>query len=239
MENLNGQMCPWSTMAPAHLNFCEAKLCAWIARPSETWSNLGFVFVGILILWQWSRDRKLGIKNLLWPMGTIGIVLGIFSGFYHASASFIGEWLDISSMLLFTSLSIMLNLARLYNLPSQKIWVGHFLLSLISMALIYIIEKLGVFMFGAQFLYGVYLEYKLHKQNCNTPLRANYVWFKRMAVIFLIGWAVWWLDITKVLCDPDNHIFTGHAFWHLTSAATFYSVYLFYAQFKDFRGLQK
>jgi hypothetical protein len=37
------------------------------------------------------------------------------------------------------------------------------------------------------------------------------------------------LDLTRVWCDPDNHVLQGHALWHLLSAVAIAFVYRFYA----------
>ena len=43
-------MCPWSDYAPATIAFCERRLCAWIVEPSNAWSNVAYVLVGLLSL---------------------------------------------------------------------------------------------------------------------------------------------------------------------------------------------
>ena len=49
--------------------------------------------------------------------------------------------------------------------------------------------------------------------------------------LFGVSYAIWWLDRLGVICDPTNHLVTGHAVWHLLGAASFLFWYRFLAQF--------
>lgn len=40
------------------------------------------------------------------------------------------------------------------------------------------------------------------------------------------------LDRLKILCDPTNHILTGHAVWHILNAGAVFFIYRFYSQFE-------
>ena len=35
-------------------------------------------------------------------------------------------------------------------------------------------------------------------------------------------------DVTRIACDPTNHWISGHAVWHVLSAAALYALFLFY-----------
>ena len=55
--------CPWyelSEMAKPNVKWCEASQCSWITEPANTWSNLAFVFSGMII---WYLARKKGQKE--------------------------------------------------------------------------------------------------------------------------------------------------------------------------------
>ena len=218
--------CPWSQFQPGHLDFCEAKLCAWIVKPAETWSNMAFVVIGLYIIYLARKENR---PHLL-PIGIVAQFLGVFSGLYHATGTFIGEWLDISSMILFTGTGIVYNLRRLFLIPKRSMVLIFATLMLTSMVLIYYFEKLGVVLFGMQFIGCALMELYLFSK---APVKANYFYFKAMVVTFLVAWGVWWLDIMKIWCNPDNHIFTGHAFWHVATSFTFLFVYHFFTQFKE------
>jgi hypothetical protein len=80
-----------ATCMPEHC-FCEAVRPFGVRQLANTWSNLGFIFVGALI---WPRDRL---------FGAVIAFLGVASAAYHASMSFPGQWIDNVSMYLFPTL---------------------------------------------------------------------------------------------------------------------------------------
>ncbi len=82
---------PPATCMPDHC-FCEAVRPLGVRQVANTWSNLGFIFVGALV---WPRDRL---------FGAVIAFLGVASAAYHASMSFPGQWIDNVSMYLFPTL---------------------------------------------------------------------------------------------------------------------------------------
>lgn len=219
---MSAPLCPWDRFQPSQVSFCEEKLCSWIVKPAETWSNISFVIFGILVLYLARKENRRDLA----PIGWIGIILGIFSAFFHASGTRIGSWLDISSMHLFTGIGIAYNLRRL---KGTKILPTFLLVVIPSCILIYIYEWFGIVLFGLQFGIGVLLEWPIYKK---TGTKADYKALKAALLVVAVAWTVWWLDITKVVCDPTNHVFNGHAFWHLLVGSTFYFIYRFYTQFR-------
>ncbi len=52
-----------------------------------------------------------------------------------------------------------------------------------------------------------------------------------MVGLFALSYSLWWLDKLRIVCDPENHVFTLHSVWHFLGAASFYFWFRFYAQF--------
>ncbi len=101
---------PWSMWRPAtclpDACFCEAIGAGFIRQPIDTWSNLAFVLVGLLILEDVLRPSSTR-SNLLAQRRTYGVVyavavilIGLGSWFYHASLTFVGQWFDVMGMYL-------------------------------------------------------------------------------------------------------------------------------------------
>ena len=42
---------------------------------------------------------------------------------------------------------------------------------------------------------------------------------------FFLVFGAWFVDSHKILCDPGNRFISGHAIWHLLSAASLYYFY--------------
>jgi hypothetical protein len=55
-------------------------------------------------------------------------------------------------------------------------------------------------------------------------------WLAWSSATFLPGYALWWLDLHRVACNPGAHIINGHAAWHLLMAASLYFVQRFHVE---------
>jgi len=47
------------------------------------------------------------------------------------------------------------------------------------------------------------------------------------------------LDATRIWCDPSNHIYNGHALWHILTAIALFLYFQFYQQFAFDAGMEK
>ena len=101
--------CPWSGWTPPNLKWCEENLCGWITTPANTWSNLAYLFVGILII----RECRGKPGDLRRMFGPITLFLGAASFLYHASYTWFFQFFDFVGMFLVIILMITLNLRRL------------------------------------------------------------------------------------------------------------------------------
>jgi hypothetical protein len=41
------ETCPWSSLDPGTVHFCEERLCAWVVEPSNAWSSMAYVVIGV------------------------------------------------------------------------------------------------------------------------------------------------------------------------------------------------
>lgn len=228
LNPLNYNQCPWDNYAQATIQFCESQQCSWVVKPAETWSNIGFVIAGILILRACQREKT----NHLRVMGWVGIILGICSGLFHATGTFWGEYLDVGSMILFTTVGFAYNLRRWFGFDHRRMLAVYLGTVGLCLTLMLIIRPIGIPLFGILFATAALVELRLYFKF--PARRPDYTYFKAMTATFLIVWSVWWLDILKIVCNPHNHWFNGHAFWHLGCALCLYFVYRFYSQFKEF-----
>lgn len=216
--------CPWDSLHPAPLNFCEEVLCSWIKQPSNTWSNIGFIFVGI---WIWRVAKKERQTHLKW-IGLISIIMGLGSALYHASGTCIGGISDYFGMLLSTSFLTAINTRRWLRC-SFSIMYGICAITL-AVLLFLLIELPG----QERLLYALsgpccLIELGLYFRDGKTIDYRNYLYGGALAGI---GTFLWWLDTSKLWCDPKNHAISGHALWHILMAISIYFFYRYYTQFK-------
>ena len=111
------QGCPWSGWMLPNLKWCEENLCAWVTAPANTWSNLAYIALGLLM---WREARRMGSAPLR-IFGPASIVVGVFSLVYHASYTFFFQFFDFIGMFVFCFVLIVLNWRRLGRLRDSQI----------------------------------------------------------------------------------------------------------------------
>lgn len=163
-------------------------------------------------------------------------MIGLMSGFYHATSSFLGEVLDYSAMYLISTFFVCANMARLYGWSGRKLKIWAMGIFASSFILISMLEVPGALIFGLQLTLAFVLEGMLWKR---TQVSWSYRPFLWSGTLFLVAWIFWNLDRLKLLCDPSNHVLTGHAVWHFLTAGAIYFIYQFYSQFELRNGKNK
>ena len=194
-------------------------------EPANTWSNIGFLIAGVVILSLARRHDALHLRALGW----ICVATSIGSAFYHASESSIGQVADHAGMYLGAAYMLGVNVRRLFRWKRAAVhalfWVT-FAALLVAMIRF---PKAGNALYAGQTVFCcVLLELLLFFRYGRIT---RYRWLAGYWGTFLAGYAIWMLDLHRVLCDPANHIFNGHAAWHLLDAAAMYFLYLYYRQF--------
>lgn len=210
--------CPWSPVGQLQTHFCETNLCAWVEQPANTWTNIGYLIAALLIFRQhnWKPERK-------W-FAVIVFILFVGSTFFHMSATVIGRDMDLVGMLLLSSYSLSLTLARSYKFkPSQMylVFAGLFLPSVP-----FIHQRLGGTIFLIQFLIAVLLEF-IYSSKFPPPPK-----IKKSLVLalglFLFALFLNILDMNAIYCLPENNVITLHGIWHLVCGYCIYLLVRYY-----------
>ena len=93
--------CPWHEAAERlgapNIKWCESTACAWVSEPANTWSNLAYLLVALVVGWQCRRSTH---PELRW-MAPALFLMGLLSGIYHASNLYLTQVLDFLGMFLF------------------------------------------------------------------------------------------------------------------------------------------
>jgi len=220
------------------ITYCEENLLnSFITQPANSLSNLAFFVIGIYI---YLINKKAKRKHLFLEFfGILVVILGLFSFIYHATYTFLGQILDLSSMFLLIAYLISFNLHRLHpKFYTLKFSFSLFiLLSLLGISGVYFIKTLngfniGILIFIFYLLFAVFLllELKIHRKFKPYNLRYLIIGF----IIFGISHGIWFLDYMRVWCDPETfHFVNGHALWHIGSAISLIYFYKFYSHFYD------
>lgn len=213
--------------------WCEApRIGSWILEPVNTWTNLSFIFFGIFILQRAlvkKREDHLLINPFFTSVFGLGMIfLGIGSGFFHASRTFLGEWVDILGMYVVSMYFLLFNFIRTRQID-EKTFLSLYLAGLaLGGAIIYFLPRFAIVFFGAQlaftFFHCIYIQRKL---NHSVELKYFFV----ASITFVIAFSAWILDRQRVVCFPYAHM-NGHGIWHLLNGFAAYMVYRFFVSDK-------
>ncbi|MBI3844053.1 MAG: ceramidase domain-containing protein [Planctomycetes bacterium] len=215
--------CPWDSWRQAPLDFCEEVLHGWVKQPANTWSNIGFIVVGI---WIWRLARREGRLHLR-TIAVVALVIGFGSTFYHASGTYWGSLADYAGTFMASGVMVALNVRRWLRwswAPVYLVFAGITLFFLGSMVAFPGSER-WLFTFGSPCWI---IELRLFFRDRRVT---RYRMYLVSYIVLAVATLFWWLDVARILCIPNNHILTGHSVWHLLMAAVFLPLYRFYAQF--------
>jgi hypothetical protein len=214
--------CPWSGFTPPNVDWCEAELCGWITNPANTWSNLAYLVLGVAM---WRIARTSG-RNDLRLFGPASIAVGIFSGVYHASHTWMLQFLDFVGMFVFCFVVITRNALRLRWIRPQQQTAFYLAGVVAASAAVPPLFEIGfpIQALVAGLIFGMIgQEIALRRST-----RADYRPYFAALALLGAGAAGSALDVTRVWCDPDDHFLQGHAAWHLLSAASLFALFRFY-----------
>ncbi|MCB9093724.1 MAG: ceramidase domain-containing protein [Halobacteriovoraceae bacterium] len=242
--------CPWHEMlekwGPPNLNWCEAPVCSYFNNPANTWSNLGFILLGIYVLF---RARKYLCIERLW-YGLTLFTVGALSFVYHATNNGLTQYFDFFGMFLFLSYLFYIyhiRLGREYN-GRRSLAMG-FIVFLMFNLLYYVFPIINI---PIQYIIAlaIFLLIGLEVKTNHFSQREHVYWthsgkfhdkkyFFLTLLCFGIGEALSLMDLKRIFCDPNNHIIQGHALWHLFDALGLYFLYFYLGQFSFFKKSDK
>lgn len=230
--NLHAPTCPWHEYSEKFghgtVNWCEEHLCAWITNPANTWSNLGYILVGILGIYLAKSAKSPKSMQIL---GLNILFMGLGSFAWHASNIHPTQVMDFLGMYLYTFLILSWNLwrAELASLKSRKVFFIS--LTIIATLLCYLFYYLKVNM---QFIVtvtaiAIILTEILARKKGSIPPKKSYF---LLSMLFLaIAQVFSQLDLHRIWCEPTNHVLLqGHALWHIFGSVGVFFSYLHYHQ---------
>ncbi len=234
----------WISAGGNSFHFCEFnKEGMIIKQTSNTWSNLGYLFVGCILFSIGLKDHfhkgRHEVKNLLakFPGFTFFLAFGLLhlfigSFFYHASLTKTFQIIDQTGIYAIILALFTYNAFKAFPLIKigEKLHSSHKLLIGIGVGLnsIFIIEiwKWDINIVFPVLLIGL-LVVNLFNFRSKTlrKMYKNYIWLALATMIAAAS--LWILDRTNVWCSPTS-IFQGHALWHLLTALAVLLIYFYY-----------
>jgi len=239
-----GQVSGWENWMPATCMpdrcFCEAVVDGSIRQPVNTWSNLGFILIGILIILRGEDDlsaRGPGgdttgnsvalMRNTpvySWIYGAAMVVLGFSSFFYHASLTFVGQWFDVMGMYVLVGFMLAYNVSRLTGSSPQRISVVYATGLALGAWLLIAWPEARRWAFAALVLVAVGAELAVRRRVPGP--RADRLLVGSLALLVL-AFGIWLADLKGWMCSPQSCL-QGHGAWHLLCSASAGLFYLYY-----------
>jgi len=223
--------------------YCEnTRPGAMIKQRSNTWSNLGAVLVGLLLL---ASLPKVVAGSGRDPMeertfyavlyGCVVIFVGTGSMYFHASMKKWGGWIDNLSMLLFTAFLLVYDFTGVVNGGKVLFLILYLVFVVGTGVLSWFVPNspiphfsMGSFCFGAMAVLWVVLQFFaiLGIGGIDRDNGPALLLFIAAAIMFGVTFLIQQRsDTNKPWCQPDD-IVQGHAIWHLLTAAV--TVVLFF-----------
>ncbi len=218
--------------------FCEASRSGLIKQPANTWSNIGFIIVGLTIAWQLSRGTFQSNKNIFTQssftaifFASLAVFLGPGSMAMHATETRAGGFLDMLSMYLVAAFITAYSVQRFFRLNA-------FSFSLIFLFIVgtcvsvqnlpYQIPLVGFF---GNFIFGCFIFITVIFEALNSFVRKSTCeikWGILSISTLLLAFLIWNLERNfDAFCNPHSLI-QGHAIWHLLDALAVYFLFRFY-----------
>lgn len=218
--------CPWYALAeygPPNVKWCEERLCALVNEPANAWSNLAFVAAAVAVAALARRGAPLS-SPVLRAFPALLVLLGACSFAYHATNVLVTQLLDFFGMYLLCLSLLMINAARLGLLASR--WVVR--ASLLGSAALALLTGL-LAQFGApiQALVGALVAAIVATELRCPGRRPGRPFALALALLGAAGLCSA-LDVTRVWCDPQDHVLQGHALWHLLAACGLVAAFVHY-----------
>ncbi len=224
--------CPWyelSELAPPNVKWCEQSLCSWVTEPANTWSNLGYIFFGVLLWKMAARSSSLALRRF----GPAVVIVGVPSLIYHASYNFFTQVADFFGMFVFCFLLILLNLRRLGWLQTDRKLLQWFWgLTLGMTAFVVVLDRMGVIIQSTVgvLVLGIVATEVMNRRKYGATYPMKYFWLGALSITIGITFSA--LDASRTWCDPSNHLLQGHALWHLFSALCLFISFFHYRYFE-------
>lgn len=228
----------WSDWRPASCLpdcWCEMpRFSSWLVEPANTWSNISYLLASVFIFRLITKTSDLGnseltkSKSYFYIYSAALFFLGLGSGFFHMSLTYLGQWCDLLGMYLVTYYFILYNFVRIKRLSDKGFLALYILSNAISGYLIYAIPMTRRYLFAVAIILILMTTFFANKR-INSTLDTKKL---NLAIgSFLLAFGIWNLDKFKVICYPTAWI-NGHAIWHLICGYSAYILFKYFASEK-------
>jgi hypothetical protein len=192
---------------------------------------MAYVVIGVLMAFGAKRGRgnfPADQRSLVGiTIAAAQIIIGLGSFFFHGTGTFAGEVVDQIGMFMLSALILCCSLAQARGWSPQRAVSRYVAIVVASTAAIFVVPALGIPIFAVQLVVGLGWQIVLWRKAEGEARRDHVIFFRALGV-FLCSFSIWITDITGLVCDPHNHLVTGHAIWHVLNAVCVWRLAVFY-----------
>jgi hypothetical protein len=209
--------------------FCEsANADSPIRQLANTVSSLAFVFSGVLVMTR--RDTAWRFPYLYTViMGVSSLIIGVWSAFYHASLTFIGQFFDVFGMFLFAAFTLVYACERIWSLRLMTTLSLYLALNFFLSGLQIAIPETRRYAFAVLLILALILE---HYYRLKVKPQIEIRWLRLGVVLLAVAYIIWILDNKRLVCFQHS-LLQGHAVWHVLGAATVVLLHRYYVSEKN------
>lgn len=202
--------CPWYQAqvdyGTPNVDWCEASACSYFSEPANTWSNLGFLIVGIYLI----RTRNSPEAR---RFGWIVAVMGVLSAIYHATNNAFTQRLDFLGMALMTSY-LLIWVVSGFALKGFSFLKNYWFFVSLNLLIVIILDALKIPIQLLLMLNAVpLLLAQLYLILCLKNRRGAVDFFLSFGVLVVAQISAQ-IDLKRIYCDPAHPWLHGHVIWH-------------------------
>lgn len=224
---------PWYALSEwrkPNVKWCEAQTNTWIIEPANFWSNFSYLLAALWISKNSQQYKSRAIRSYAWVM----VVMGLCSAIYHGSYTFVFQIFDFFGMYLMTTLMLLIQMKRLGWISSamspRNFWSWVLGTTAFTVWCDFYTEFPIQFLILIQTAVVILSEFLIRAR---SKTRYNMKWFYLGFGFMTLAATFSFLDLKRILCDPNNHLLQGHSLWHLFSAIGLTFTYVHHAQFDE------
>ncbi len=217
--------CPWHSftekVGAPNIKWCEETICSIVSEPINTWTNLSYLLVGVIVF---IMAKNTGSSDKKW-FGPIVFIMGACSFFYHMSNNYISQLFDFIGMYFMLFWIFMINSRRAGWISKSQKYILYWSLCIVFTALVHFMytralpfQNLVVLAALMIFTSEVYCYRK-----GNRP--ETYKFLMLATIFIIIGEVFSLMDLYRVICLSDYPLLQGHGIWHLFGGLSMFYAY--------------
>lgn len=202
----------WAGLAPADCaEYCEGShRCGPLAerpaiqQPLNTVSNLAYLLLGLVV-----GLRRRDLPGVAFAAAMALLCLG--SGFFHASMTRPGQWLDVVGMYVVSNVLVGFALHAAGVVSFSRSLPVFLALDVLLGVFKWSVPATPILGIQGSILIAVLVR-------AARAGRLGWRWVVGPPVLFLLAYGARELDVRRIGCDPEGWRYQGHALWHLLAA---------------------